>query len=255
MDEQVAAPACAGKCDALGGGLSSLPVAVQSVSWDGYVVFGTPAGEAGGCRAMAVRPQLINVSEHAVSFPPATFSAGVDCPTELGPHTIVADPAVTHNPFPSDGTGTFADDGDHLTYAILVYGQEDPNAPGPLTVREAQIVVANPLSTQAEIANLQIGAPQPLVGANGPLHGTAPSSTADGRLILFQGHPSDTSRTDTIVYSRLTNPNGSLNDIAGILNERGNVFGMMPHPENMIEPLNGATDGRALFESIMEAVA
>lgn len=56
-------------------------------------------------------------------------------------------------------------------------------------------------------------------------------------------------------YAQGTNPNGSLNDIAGILNERGNVFGMMPHPENMIEPLNGATDGRALFESIMEAVA
>lgn len=56
-------------------------------------------------------------------------------------------------------------------------------------------------------------------------------------------------------YAEGTNPNGSLNDIAGVLNERGNVFGMMPHPENMIEPLNGATDGRALFESIMEAVA
>ena len=56
-------------------------------------------------------------------------------------------------------------------------------------------------------------------------------------------------------YAEGTNPNGSLNDIAGILNERGNVFGMMPHPENMIEPLNGATDGRALFESVLEAVA
>ncbi len=56
-------------------------------------------------------------------------------------------------------------------------------------------------------------------------------------------------------YAAGTNPNGSLNDIAGILNERGNVFGLMPHPENMIEPLNGATDGRALFESVLEAVA
>ena len=56
-------------------------------------------------------------------------------------------------------------------------------------------------------------------------------------------------------YAEGTNPNDSLNDIAGILNERGNVFGMMPHPENMIEPLNGATDGRALFESVLEAVA
>ena len=56
-------------------------------------------------------------------------------------------------------------------------------------------------------------------------------------------------------YAHDTNPNGSINDIAGILNERGNVFGMMPHPENMIEDLNGCTDGRALFESVLEAVA
>jgi phosphoribosylformylglycinamidine synthase len=50
-------------------------------------------------------------------------------------------------------------------------------------------------------------------------------------------------------YANGTNPNGSLGDIAGIVNERGNVLGMMPHPENLIEPLNGGTDGRRLFES------
>jgi phosphoribosylformylglycinamidine synthase subunit PurQ / glutaminase len=46
------------------------------------------------------------------------------------------------------------------------------------------------------------------------------------------------------------NPNGAINDIAGIVNEAGNVIGMMPHPENMIEPLHGATDCRPLFESL-----
>lgn len=56
-------------------------------------------------------------------------------------------------------------------------------------------------------------------------------------------------------YANGTNPNGSVNDIAGILNARGNVMGLMPHPENMIEPLNGGTAGRGLFESIVEAVA
>ncbi len=45
-------------------------------------------------------------------------------------------------------------------------------------------------------------------------------------------------------------PNGSLNHIAGIVNERGNVLGMMPHPENLIEALQGGTDGRGLFESL-----
>jgi phosphoribosylformylglycinamidine synthase len=47
-----------------------------------------------------------------------------------------------------------------------------------------------------------------------------------------------------------TNLNGSVNNIAGILNERGNILGMMPHPENMVEPLQGGTDGRGLFDSL-----
>lgn len=49
------------------------------------------------------------------------------------------------------------------------------------------------------------------------------------------------------------NPNGAMNDIAGIVNERGNVLGMMPHPENLVEPLQGGTDGRGLFESLVAA--
>jgi len=49
------------------------------------------------------------------------------------------------------------------------------------------------------------------------------------------------------------NPNGAMNDIAGIVNEAGNVIGMMPHPENMVEPLHGNTDCRPLFESLLAA--
>ena len=52
-------------------------------------------------------------------------------------------------------------------------------------------------------------------------------------------------------YAEGTNPNGSVNDIAGIVNEAGNVLGMMPHPENLIEPAHGGDDGRALFESAL----
>ena len=51
------------------------------------------------------------------------------------------------------------------------------------------------------------------------------------------------------------NPNGSLNDIAGIVNERGNVLGLMPHPEDAVDPLLGSTDGLGLFESILARVA
>lgn len=46
------------------------------------------------------------------------------------------------------------------------------------------------------------------------------------------------------------NPNGSTNDIAGIYSENFNVLGLMPHPENLIDPLVGGTDGRGLFESL-----
>jgi phosphoribosylformylglycinamidine synthase subunit PurQ / glutaminase len=46
------------------------------------------------------------------------------------------------------------------------------------------------------------------------------------------------------------NPNGSVNNIAGIYSERFNVLGLMPHPENLIDPLVGGTDGSSLFESV-----
>ena len=46
------------------------------------------------------------------------------------------------------------------------------------------------------------------------------------------------------------NPNGSTHDIAGIYSERFNVLGLMPHPENLIDPLVGGVDGRGLFESL-----
>lgn len=49
--------------------------------------------------------------------------------------------------------------------------------------------------------------------------------------------------------------NGSARDIAGVLNAAGNVLGMMPHPERAIDPAHGGTDGAALFESAVRALA
>jgi len=49
--------------------------------------------------------------------------------------------------------------------------------------------------------------------------------------------------------------NGSARDIAGILNDAGNVLGMMPHPERLIEPEQGGTDGRRMFEAALMALA
>ena len=51
-------------------------------------------------------------------------------------------------------------------------------------------------------------------------------------------------------YAPGQNPNGSLRDIAGVCNEQGNVFGLMPHPEHAVDALTGSTDGLRIFESI-----
>ncbi|MFD2646516.1 phosphoribosylformylglycinamidine synthase subunit PurQ [Devosia albogilva] len=56
-------------------------------------------------------------------------------------------------------------------------------------------------------------------------------------------------------YAEGTNPNGSINDIAGILNDKRNVLGLMPHPENLIEAAHGGSDGRALFAAALGVAA
>jgi phosphoribosylformylglycinamidine synthase len=56
-------------------------------------------------------------------------------------------------------------------------------------------------------------------------------------------------------YAEGTNPNGSINNIAGILNARKNVLGIMPHPENLIEAAHGGDDGRALFSGLLGQAA
>lgn len=58
-----------------------------------------------------------------------------------------------------------------------------------------------------------------------------------------------------VAFRYVDNPNGSARDIAGILNETGNVLGLMPHPERMISPLLGGVDGSAFFRAIVETAA
>jgi phosphoribosylformylglycinamidine synthase len=67
----------------------------------------------------------------------------------------------------------------------------------------------------------------------------------EGRVVLRYVSP-DGMRADAY------NANGSANAIAGIVNERGNVLGMMPHPENHVEAAIGATDGRGLFAGLAD---
>ena len=56
-------------------------------------------------------------------------------------------------------------------------------------------------------------------------------------------------------YADGTNPNGSIDNIAGILGPQRNVLGMMPHPENLIEAAHGGDDGRRLFEGALDMIS
>ena len=71
----------------------------------------------------------------------------------------------------------------------------------------------------------------------------------DGNRVVFRYCDADGNVTPE------SNPNGSIDNIAGIVNERGNVLGLMPHPERAIEQILGGTDGRGMFESLRAAFA
>jgi phosphoribosylformylglycinamidine synthase len=70
----------------------------------------------------------------------------------------------------------------------------------------------------------------------------------EGRVLLRYSDPNGAIDLDW-------NHNGSINAIAGVLNERGNVLGTMPHPENHVEAAMGCTDGRGLFAGLVDHVA
>ncbi len=57
---------------------------------------------------------------------------------------------------------------------------------------------------------------------------------------------------DRVAFRYLDNPNGSLRDIAGVLNKERNVMGLMPHPERATEPLMGSSDGLVVFQSMLQ---
>jgi len=59
---------------------------------------------------------------------------------------------------------------------------------------------------------------------------------------------------DRVIVRYMDNPNGSLRNIAGIMNAGRNVMGLMPHPERACDPLVGSTDGRVIFESMVSAL-
>ena len=85
-------------------------------------------------------------------------------------------------------------------------------------------------------------------------HETAiPIAHGDGRFVADEDTLDRLEGEGRVVFRYLANPNGSARDIAGIVNERGNVMGMMPHPERASDPVLGRTGGTAVFQSLLEA--
>ena len=78
---------------------------------------------------------------------------------------------------------------------------------------------------------------------------------ANGQVVLRYCSPSLSRSDRPMAADEDPNPNGSAHDIAGLVNERGNVFGLMPHPERCCEALVGGDDGLRLFQSIVRAVS
>lgn len=80
-----------------------------------------------------------------------------------------------------------------------------------------------------------------------------PVAHHDGNYVIDPEGRRRLEAEDRIAFRYLDNPNGSTGDIAGVLSERRNVLGLMPHPERAIEPLLGGADGRPVFQSLLEA--
>jgi phosphoribosylformylglycinamidine synthase I len=78
---------------------------------------------------------------------------------------------------------------------------------------------------------------------------TMPIAHGEGRYYVDPGSVSDVN----VAFRYVENPNGSVESIAGVVNRRGNVLGLMPHPERCSEAELGGVDGRAVFESIVQS--
>ena len=93
---------------------------------------------------------------------------------------------------------------------------------------------------------------------------SVPISHGEGNYFADNATLDEIEKNDQVLFRYSTsegrttkdsNPNGSLNNIAGITNREGNVLGMMPHPERCCDPLLGSTDGEVIFRSIADSWA
>ncbi|MEF2967816.1 phosphoribosylformylglycinamidine synthase subunit PurQ [Paenibacillus sp. M1] len=82
---------------------------------------------------------------------------------------------------------------------------------------------------------------------------TIPIAHGEGNYYCDEATLAELKKNNQIIFRYVNNPNGSVDDIAGISNRRGNVVGMMPHPERAVDALLGSEDGKKMFTSILKA--
>jgi phosphoribosylformylglycinamidine synthase len=122
--------------------------------------------------------------------------------------------------------------------------------PGALVRNRGLKFICRPVPLRVETTNSPFTA-----GAQKGQRLTLPIAHGEGCYIADDRTLDQLQAEDRIVLRYLDNPNGSMRDIAGILNEQRNVMGLMPHPERVTEPLMGSSDGRVIFESMISTVA
>ncbi len=79
-----------------------------------------------------------------------------------------------------------------------------------------------------------------------------PIAHNEGNYYIDEKGLQELKKNNQIVFRYVDNPNGAIDDIAGIVNKERNVLGMMPHPERSSEPELGSSDGRLVFEAIVK---
>jgi phosphoribosylformylglycinamidine synthase len=131
-------------------------------------------------------------------------------------------------------------------FQILV---ESGLLPGALVRNRLQKFICRTLPIRIETTN----SPFTALGEKGQiLH--LPIAHGEGCYIAEARTLDQLESEDRVLFRYAENPNGSMRDIAGILNEGRNVMGMMPHPERASEPLMGSSDGLVVLRSIVSAL-
>jgi phosphoribosylformylglycinamidine synthase I len=132
-------------------------------------------------------------------------------------------------------------------FQILV---ESGLLPGALIRNRGLRFICKPVRLRTETTNTPFTA-----GAERGQILTVPIAHGEGCYFADENTLDRLEAEDRVVFRYVDNPNGSLRDIAGVLNEGRNVMGMMPHPERAADPLMGSTDGLVILKSMAAALA